>query len=131
MGSRLLPFSVALAALAAAALDLQRLALYLGLLAVPAAAAAAFVAISDVLESRPSWLRAVTSGVALTLLVAASAVRENAPHGASVSPFATYGVVAALLAYTEPVLAWVLEPVGLPRVRRPAPVRPSRATPVP
>lgn len=129
MGSRLLPFSLAVAALAAAALDLQQLALYLGLLAVPAAAAAAFVAISDVLESRPSWLRAITSGLALTLLVTASAVRENAPHGAAVPPLATYGIAAALLAYAVPALAWVLEPVRLPRLRsRP---RQLPATPAP
>jgi len=118
MGSRLLPLSLTIATLAAAAVGIQQIALYLGLLAVPAAAAAAFVGISDVLESRPSWLRAITSGFALTLLVSASAVRENAPHGAAVPPFATYAVVAALLAYLLPVVVWVLEPLRIrPRGR--------------
>lgn len=117
MGSRLLPLSLTVAAVAAEAGGLQRLALYLGLLAVPAAAAAAFVAISDVLESRPAWLRAFANGLALLLLVAASAVRENAPHGAAVPPLAIYAVVGALLVYLVPTVAWVLEPVRLPRPR--------------
>lgn len=113
MGSRLLPFSLTIAALAAAAGGAQQIALYLGLLAVPAAAAAAFVGISDLLEGRPSLLRALTSGFALTLLVASSAVRENAPHGAAVPPFAIYGVVGALLAYLVPAVVWVLEPLRI------------------
>ncbi len=117
MGSRLLPLSVTIAALAAVASGLQRPALYLGLLAVPAAAATAFVAISDALEGRVAWLRAVTSGLALTLLVVASAVRENAPHGGTVPPLATYALVGSLLAYLAPTVAWVLEPVWLPRAR--------------
>jgi hypothetical protein len=111
MGSRLLPFSLTVAALAAVAGGAQQVALYVGLLAVPAAAAAAFVAISDVIEGRPALLRAITSGFALTLLVAASAVRENAPRGAPVPPFATFAVVAALLAYGVPAVVWVLEPL--------------------
>jgi hypothetical protein len=115
MGSRLLPLALAVAALAAGALDLRQLALYLGLLVVPPAAGAAFAAISDVLEGRPSWLRAFTNGVALTLVVAASAVRESAPHGAAIPPFATYALVAALLAYGMPTVAWVLEPLRQPR----------------
>jgi hypothetical protein len=118
MGSRLLPFSLTIVALAAAAGGVQQVALYVGLLAVPAAAAAAFVAISDVLEGRQSWLRALTSGFALTLLVAASAVRENAPHGAAVPPFAFAAVVGALLAYTVPAVVWVLQPLRVrPRSR--------------
>jgi hypothetical protein len=115
MGSRLLPLALAVAALAAGALDLRQPALYLGLLVVPPAAGAAFAAISDVLEGRPSWLRAFTNGLALTLVVAASAVRENAPHGAAIPPFATYALVAALLAYSMPTVAWVLEPLRQPR----------------
>jgi hypothetical protein len=117
MGSRLLPLSLAVAALAAGAADLHRLALYLGLLVVPPAAAAAFVAISDALEGRKAFLRAVANGFALTLVVAASAVRENAPHGAGAPPLVTYALVAALLAYLAPTVAWVLEPVRLPRPR--------------
>lgn len=115
MGSRLLPLTLALVALAAGALGLQQLALYLGLLVVPPAAGAAFVAISDVLEGRRSWLRALTCGSALTLVVVASAVRENAPHGAAVPPLATYALVGALLVYLLPTVAWVLEPLRQPR----------------
>src|SRR5205807_1759448 len=81
VGSRLLPPVLATVALAAGAAGLGGLALWLGLLVVPAAAAAAFVAISDTLEERPALLSAVTSGVALVLVVVASAARQNAPTG--------------------------------------------------
>jgi hypothetical protein len=114
MGSRLLPLGLVIAALAAGAADLRQLALYLGLLAVPPAAGAAFVAISDALEGRPALLRACTNGLALTLVVVASAVRENAAHGAAVPPLAAYALVAALLAYLVPTVLWVLEPIRLP-----------------
>ncbi len=118
LGSRLLPLVFATAALAAGAAGLAGLALWLGLLAVPAAAAAAFVAVSDALEGRPSWLNAVTSGVALALVVLASAARENAATGAAVSPLATWALLIALLAYAVPLVAWVLEPARLPRTTR-------------
>jgi hypothetical protein len=114
VGSRLLPLVLATAALAAGAAGLGGLALWLGLLMVPAAAAAAFVAVSDALEGRPALLRALTSGIALTLVVVASAARENAPTGAAASPLATWGLVLALLAYAVPLVAWVLEPVRVP-----------------
>lgn len=118
MGSRLLPLVLATAVLAAGAGGLGGLALWLGLLAVPAAAAAAFVAVSDVLEGRPGLLRALTSGVALALLLLASAVRENTATGAGVSHLATWALVGALLAYVVPAVAWVLEPVRVPRRTR-------------
>ena len=79
----------------------------------------AFVAVSDRLEGRPASLRAVTSGVALALVVLASAARENGPTGGSVSPLATWGLVLALLAYGVPLVAWVLEPVRVPKRTRP------------
>lgn len=120
MGSRLLPLVLATAALAAGSIGLGGLALWLGLLAVPTAAAAAFVAVSDALEGRPARLQAVTSGAALALVVLASAVRESAPTGAAVSPLATWALLLALLAYAVPLVAWVLEPVGMPRRTRPA-----------
>jgi len=88
LGSRLLPLALATAAFAAGASGLEGLALWLGLLTVPAAAAAAFVAVSDVLDGRPSQLRAVTSGLALALVVVASAARSNAPTAAAASPLA-------------------------------------------
>ena len=119
MGSRLLPLVLATAALAAGAAGLGGLALWLGLLVVPAAAAAAFVAISDTLEGRPALLSAVTSGVALVLVVVASAARQNAPTGGAASPLATWGLVLALLAYAVPLVAWVLEPMRVPRRTRP------------
>ena len=118
MGSRLLPLVLATAALAAGTTGLAGLALWLGLLAVPAAAAAAFVAASDALEGRPALLRAVSSGLALALVVLASAARGNAPAGAAVSPLATWALLIALLAYAVPFVAWVLEPVRVPRRTR-------------
>ena len=119
LGSRLLPLVLATAALAAGATGLAGLALWLGLLAVPAAAAAAFAAASDALDGRPVRLTAVTSGVALALVVLASAARENAATGAAVSPLATWALLIALLAYSVPFVAWVLEPVRVPRRTRP------------
>ena len=119
MGSRLLPLVLATAALAAAAVGFGGLAAWLVLLTVPAAAAVAFVAISDTLEGRPALLRAVTSGVALLLVVVASAARENAPRGAGASPLATWGLVLALLVYSVPLVAWVLEPIRVSKQVRP------------
>ena len=120
MGSRLLPLVLATAALAAGAVGLGGFALWLGLLAVPAAAAAVFVAVSDTLEGRPALLQAVTSCVALALVVVASAARENAPTGAGPAPLATWGLLLALLAYGGPLLAWVFKPLRVPRrTRRP------------
>jgi hypothetical protein len=62
----------------------------------------------------------VTSGFALALVVVASASRGNAPTGAAPSPLATWGLVLTLLAYGVPFVAWVLEPMRVPRkTRRP------------
>ena len=119
MGSRLLPLVLATAALAAGTAGLGGLALWLGLLTVPAAAAAAFVAISDTLEGRPALLRAVTGCVAVVLVVLASAARQNAPTGAGASPLATWALVLALLAYGIPFVVWMLEPMRVPRRTRP------------
>jgi hypothetical protein len=118
LGSRLLPLVLAAAALSSEAAGLEGLALWLGLLLVPAAAGAAFVAVSDVLEGRPALLSAVTSGLALGLAVLASAARENAPRGATASPVATWALVLALLAYAAPLVAWVLRPVRVPQEAR-------------
>jgi hypothetical protein len=115
VGSRLLPLVLATAALAAGTAGLGGLALWLGLLAVPAAAAAAFVAISDTLEGRPALLRALTGCFALLLLVLASAARGNAPTGGAVSPLAPGALVLALLAYGIPFVVWVLEPMRVPQ----------------
>ena len=117
MGSRLLPLALATAALAAGTVGPGGLALWLGLLAVPAAAAAAFVAISDVLEGEPVRLSAVTSSFALVFIVLGCAVRSNAVAGAAAPPLATWALVAALLAYSIPAFAWVLEPVKVTRTK--------------
>jgi hypothetical protein len=122
VGSRLLPLVLATAALAAGTTGFGRLALWLGLLAVPAAAAVACAAVSDTLEGRPALLRAVTSVVALVLVVVASTSRTNAPTGGSASPLATWGLVLALLAYAVPFAVWVLEPLRVPRTA----LRPQR-----
>jgi hypothetical protein len=118
VGSRLLPLVLATAALAAGAAGFGGLALWLGLLAVPAAAAVAFVAVSDTLEGRPALLRASTSVVALVLVVVASAARENAPTGAGAPPLATSGLLLALLLYGIPLVAWLVEPMRVPRRTR-------------
>jgi hypothetical protein len=121
VGSRLLPLVLATAALAAGAAGLGGLALWLGLLTVPAAASAAFVAVSDTLEGRgrPALLQTVTSGFALLLVVVASASRQNAPTGRAASPLATWGLLLALLAYGIPFVVWVLEPLRMPQRTRP------------
>jgi hypothetical protein len=118
LGSRLLPLALATAALAAGAEGLDGFALWLGLLAVPAAAATAFVAVSNVLEGRAARLPAVSSGLALALVVLASAARGNAVTGAAAPPLATWALVLALLAYTIPLVAWVLKPARMPREAR-------------
>lgn len=127
MGSRLLPLALATAALAAGALGLGGLALWVGLLAVPAAAAAAFFAVSDALEGRPALLRAVTGVTALALVVIASAARSNAVAGGGTPRLATWALLVALLAYAAPVVAWMLEPVKVTRTR---PERRRRPRPV-
>jgi hypothetical protein len=111
------------AAFAAGTAGLGGLALWLGLLAVPAAAGAAFVSVSDALEGRPALLRAATSGFALALLVLGCAVRSNAATGAATPRLATWALLAAILSYSAPVVVWLLEPV---RVSRPRPERRRR-----
>jgi uncharacterized membrane protein len=127
VGSRLLPLALATVAFAAGAVGLEGLALWLGLAAVPAAAAAAFVGVSDLLEGKPGLLRAVTTVGALALVVLASASRSNAPVGGATPRLATWALLAALFAYALPVVTWVLEPV---RVTRTRPERRRRRGPV-
>jgi hypothetical protein len=117
MGSRLLPLSFGLAALLADAAGLHGAAFYLVLLAVPGAAAAAFVAAGDALEGRRAWPRATWTVLALLLLVAASAVRENAPQGAAVPVLATSALAAAAAVYALSLAAWLFEPLRLLRPR--------------
>jgi hypothetical protein len=121
MGSRLLPFLLALGALVAGAAGGNRVAFYLVLLTIPAAAAACFVAVSDALEGRAARLRAASTSVALALLVIGSTVRSSAPRGGHVPAFAVSTLVAAMIIYSLPALLWVLEPLRLRP--RPAQVR--------
>ena len=128
MGSRLLPLGLVTVAFAAGALGLGGLALWLGLVAIPAAAAASFVAVSDLLEGKTTLLRAATSSLALGFIVLDCAVRSNAAIGAAAPRLATWALLAALFAYAVPTVAWVLEPVKVTRTkperrrRRPRPV---------
>ena len=98
-------------------MGLGGLALWLGLFAVPAAAAISFVAISDLLEGKTSRLLAATSTLALALVVVGCAVRSNAAAGTAAPPFATWALVAALLAYSVPAFVWMLEPVKVTRTK--------------
>ena len=115
-------------AFAAGTLGLGGLALWLGLFAIPAAAAASFVAVSDLLEGKATMLRALTNSLALGFIVLECAVRSNVAVGAAAPRLATWALVAALFAYAVPTVAWVLEPVRVTRTkperrrRRPRPV---------
>lgn len=111
MGSRLLPLSLALLALLADGGGLHGLAFWLVLLALPAAATACFVGLSDALEGKGAWLRGGSATVALAFLVLGSAVREQAPAGGAVPTLAVTAVVAAAIVYALPGLAWLLEPL--------------------
>jgi hypothetical protein len=111
----LLPLSLAVGALAADAAGLHGLAFYVVLLAIPCAVGAAFLGAGDALEGK-DVLRGVTSCVAVVLLVLASAVRTQAAEGAAVPALAASALVGAVLFYSLPLLAWVLEPLK-PRPR--------------
>jgi hypothetical protein len=125
MGSRLLAPCIALAALLSDVAGVHGLAFWLVLAALPAAAAAAFVAISDALAGEGA-LEGITASLALVLLVLGSAVREGAPQGASVPTLAVSAIVMALVCYTLPAFLWLLEPLRSVRTARPTP-RASRA----
>ena len=97
MGSRLLAPGIALAALLADAGGVHGLAAWLVLLALPAAAAAAFVGVSDALEGLGA-MRAATASLALALLVLGSAVREGAPRVPRKAPSGMNGALASAAA---------------------------------
>lgn len=126
MGSRLLPFLLVVGALLADGGSAHRAAFYLVLLAVPAAAAAAFVGVADVLEGKPALARGITTSVSLVLLVLGCAARSGAPAGAAVPKVAISAAVAAAVLYSVPLVGWLLEPL---RPRRRAPQRSRRAAP--
>jgi len=117
---------IALFAVLADAGGAHGLASWLVLLALPAAAAAAFVAISDALAGTAHRLPAATGSLALVLLVLGSAVRQAAPRG-HVPALAVSTIVIALACYALPAVAWLLsEPVRSVRTAAPRP-RASRA----
>ena len=118
MGSRLLAPGIALSALLGDAAGLHGIALWLVLLALPAAAAAAFAGLGEALAGDGPWLAGVTATLALALMVVGSAVREGAPRGGAVPALAVSAVVAALVCYGIPVLVWVLQPLRLTRTPR-------------
>src|SRR5438128_1145740 len=86
--SPLTPLTIAVAAVAADGAGLHRVAFYLVLLAVPAAAGAALAAAADLADGRPVFARTACTGAALVLLVTSSAVRANAAVGAPLPPLA-------------------------------------------
>lgn len=116
MGSRLLPLLIVLGAVLADAAGVHRLGFWLVLLAIPAAAGAAFTGVGDVLDGKSAWIRGVTTVLALALLLLGSAVREGAPVGNSVPALALSAALGAVLLYALPALFWVLEPLA-PRQR--------------
>jgi len=125
--SRLVAALLVGATLVAGAAGLAGAAFWLGLLAVPVAAGAAFSGAAETLAGRAGLLRAVSSTVALACIVLGSAVRASAVAGAGEPPLAAWALAAALLAYLVPLVAWVLEPAWSAR-RRPR-SRPRRLRP--
>ena len=125
MSSPALPLTIALGAVAADGAGHHRLAFYLVLLAIPAAAGAALAAAGDLAEGKAVALRILCTAAALVLLVTSSAARANAPEGASVPAIAVSALLAALLAYGSLAVAWVMAPLWeRPQARaRPAPSR--------
>lgn len=122
MGSRLLPLLLALAALVADITSHDRLASDAVLLAVVGAAAAAFVGVAGLLEGKGSVAHAVTTVLALVLLLVGSVVRAGAPVGGHVPTLAVSTLVLAAIVYAVPLLGWLLEPL----VPRPKPAREMR-----
>jgi hypothetical protein len=124
--TRLLSPGLVLCALLADAAGIHGLAYWLVLLALPAAAAAAFVGLSDALDGG-GRLGGGTATLALVLLVLGCAVRAGAPRGAAVPTLAVSAAVAALVLYALPGLVWLVEPLR-PRARTAAQLpRASRA----
>src|SRR5437667_11778584 len=114
MGSPLLPLSLALGAFGADAAGLHHVALYVVLLAVVGAAAAAFADAGAALEGSGSWLRAGSTSLALVLLVLGSAVRANGPAGGHLPTLALSTLVLAAVVYVVPALGWLVQPLTLP-----------------
>jgi hypothetical protein len=111
------PLTLALAAVAADGAGLHRVAFYLVLLAIPAAAGAALGAAADLAVGRPVLARTACTVSALVLLVMSSAVRANAAVGSALPPLALSALVGCLGAYALLGVVWLLW------APRPVPVR--------
>jgi hypothetical protein len=111
MSSPALPLTIALGAVAADGAGHHRLAFYLVLLAIPAAAGAALAAAGDLADGKAVALRIMCTAAALGLLVVSSAARANAPQDATVPAIAISALFAALLAYGALAVAWVIAPL--------------------
>lgn len=114
------PLTLAIAAVAADGADLHRVAFYLVLLAIPAAAAVALCAAADLADGLPVMARAGCTAAALVLLVISSAVRANAAVGSHLPPVALSALVGCLGAYALLGVAWLL---WAPPQPEPVPVR--------
>jgi hypothetical protein len=117
LSSPLLPLTIALGGVAADGAGAHRLAFYLVLLAVPAAAGAALAAAGDVAEGRHVAGRMACTAAALVLLVVSSAARYNAPTGASVPTIAISALMGCVLAYSALGLIWLARPPKTARAR--------------
>jgi hypothetical protein len=126
MSSPALPLTIALGAVAADGAGHHRLAFYLVLIAIPAAAGAALAAAGDLAEGKAVALRILCTTAALVLLVTSSAARANAAQGASVPAIAVSALLASLLAYGALGVAWLTAPLW-ERPSTPASRAPSRA----
>ena len=126
MTSPLLPLTLALGAAVADGAGSHRVAFYLVLLAIPAAAGAALAAAGELAEGGRVVLRIVCTGVALALLVLSSAARANAPVGGSVPAVAVSALLAAVAAYAAIGFAWIAWPQRRSATSRRAPAVESR-----
>jgi len=111
------PLTLALAAVAADGAGLHRVAFYLVLAAIPAAAGAALGAAADLVVGRPVLARTACTVAALVLLVMSSAVRANAAVGSALPPLALSALIGCLGAYALLGVVWLLW------APRPVPVR--------
>jgi hypothetical protein len=116
-----IPLTLAIGAAAADGAGLHRVAFYLVLFAIPAAAAVALCAAADLADGLPVTARAACSASALVLLVISSAVRANAAVGSHVPPAALSALVGCLCAYALFGLSWLLWTPG--PAPEPVPVR--------
>jgi hypothetical protein len=110
LGTPLLPLAIALGGVCADASGAHRVAFYLVLLAIPAAAGAALAAAGDLVDGRHALGRMVCTACALVLLIVSSSARYNAAPGGSVPAIAISALVGCVLAYGTLGLLWLVRP---------------------